>query len=156
MTDAGTIHERANKYRPFALIEDSFLSSLRELIASTKENDVSSTTTTQMAGALTLALEHISKATIAYSGGSAMDSKPADTTRHDAPTGLQSRILVISVSGDLAHQYIPIMNTTFAAQRDRIPIDIIKLAGDTVFLQQASDTTNGIYMKLKKCVICAS
>lgn len=31
----------------------------------------------------------------------------------------------------------------------RIPIDILKLAGDTVFLQQASDTTRGIYMHLK-------
>ena len=39
------------------------------------------------------------------------------------------------------------MNTTFAAQRLRIPIDILKLAGDTVFLQQASDATKGIYMQ---------
>jgi transcription initiation factor TFIIH subunit 3 len=41
------------------------------------------------------------------------------------------------------------MNTTFAAQRLRIPIDILKLAGDTVFLQQASDATKGIYMQLR-------
>lgn len=41
------------------------------------------------------------------------------------------------------------MNTTFAAQRLRIPIDILKLAGDTVFLQQASDATRGIYMQLR-------
>jgi transcription initiation factor TFIIH subunit 3 len=68
---------------------------------------------------------------------------------NETPTGLQSRILVVSVSGDLAHQYIPIMNTTFAAQRLRIPIDILKLAGDTVFLQQASDATKGIYMQLR-------
>ncbi|TVY81490.1 General transcription and DNA repair factor IIH subunit [Lachnellula suecica] len=140
----------ANKYRPFALIESSLLTSLRELIASTAEKDVATTSTTQMAGALTLALSYINKATVLYSNTSS-SSKPAPTGI-EAPentTGLQSRILVVSVSGDLAHQYIPIMNTTFAAQRLRIPIDILKLAGDTVFLQQASDTTKGVYMQLR-------
>lgn len=140
----------ANKYRPFALIEDSLLTSLRNLISTTTETDVATTSTTQMAGALTLALSYINKATIIFTD--------TDTSSEPAPTGLetteisvglQSRILVVSVSGDLAHQYIPIMNTTFAAQRLRIPIDILKLAGDTVFLQQASDATKGIYMQLR-------
>ncbi|TAQ83933.1 hypothetical protein B7494_g7744 [Chlorociboria aeruginascens] len=140
----------ANKYRPFALIENSILSSLRNLISTTTESDISTTSTTQMAGALTLALTYINKATLAYSDtGSSSKPATAGLESTDLPTGLQSRILVISVSGDLAHQYIPIMNTTFAAQRLRIPIDILKLAGDTVFLQQASDTTKGIYMQLK-------
>lgn len=142
--------DHANKYRPFALIEDSLLTSLRELIATTTEVDVATTTTTQMAGALTLALSYINKATVKFSGiGS--DSKQASATAetNDKAIGLQSRILVLSVSGDLAHQYIPIMNTTFAAQRLRIPIDICKLAGDTVFLQQASDATKGVYLHLR-------
>jgi transcription initiation factor TFIIH subunit 3 len=140
----------ANKYRPFALIEDCLLTSLRNLISTTNELDISTTTTTQMAGALTLALSYINKATLSFSGPST-SSKPAPTglETSDIPTGLQSRILVVSVSGDFAHQYIPIMNTTFAAQRLRIPIDIVKLAGDTVFLQQASDATKGIYMQLR-------
>ncbi|KAH8684616.1 transcription factor TFIIH complex subunit [Tricladium varicosporioides] len=140
----------ANKYRPFALIEDSLLSSLRELISTTTENDVSTTNTTQMAGALTLALSFINKATATFSDIDASSKPPGPSLENiENTTGLQSRILVVSVSGDLAHQYIPIMNTTFAAQRLRIPIDILKLAGDTVFLQQASDTTRGIYMQLR-------
>lgn len=141
----------ANKYRPFALVENALLTSLRSLIASTTESDISTTTTTQMAGALTLALSYINKASLRYSNDGGGASKPLSSTDDDArdrTTGLQSRILVLSVSGDLAHQYIPIMNTTFAAQRLRIPIDILKLAGDTVFLQQASDATKGIYMQL--------
>jgi transcription initiation factor TFIIH subunit 3 len=140
----------ANKYRPFALIENSLLASLRELISTTTESDVSTARTTQMAGALTLALSYINKATMTYSGITP-SSKPTitGTEAMDVPTGLQSRILVVSVSGDFAHQYIPIMNATFAAQRLRIPIDIVKLAGDTVFLQQASDATKGIYMHLQ-------
>jgi transcription initiation factor TFIIH subunit 3 len=140
----------ANKYRPFALIENSLLASLRNLISTTTENDLATTSTTQMAGALTLALSYINKATIIFTDADT-SSKPAPTGLENTETsvGLQSRILVVSVSGDLAHQYIPIMNTTFAAQRLRIPIDILKLAGDTVFLQQASDATKGIYMQLR-------
>ncbi|CZR52167.1 related to basic transcription factor 2 (35 kd SU) [Phialocephala subalpina] len=150
MSDGSRNVDNANKYRPFALIEEAILTSLRELISTTTEADVGSTTTTQMAGALTLALSYINKATMSYSGVSTESKAPPtslETT--DKPTGLQSRILVVSVSGDLAHQYIPIMNTTFAAQRLQIPIDILKLAGDTVFLQQASDATKGIYMQLR-------
>lgn len=41
------------------------------------------------------------------------------------------------------------MNAIFACQRLRIPIDIAKVAGDTVFLQQASDATHGTYIKLE-------
>ena len=151
MNDEGIANlDDANKYRPFALIESSLLASLRHLISTTTESDVSTTSTTQMAGALTLALCYINKATINYSDtGSSSKSAPIGLETTDTPTGLQSRILVVSVSGDLAHQYIPIMNTTFAAQRLRIPIDILKLAGDTVFLQQASDATKGIYMHLR-------
>ena len=140
----------ANKYRPFALIEDSLLASLRELISTTTEGDISTTNTTQMAGALTLALAFINKRQVAFTDENASAKEPTNSIEGPENTaGLQSRILVVSVSGDLAHQYIPIMNTTFAAQRMRIPIDILKLAGDTVFLQQASDTTKGIYMELK-------
>jgi transcription initiation factor TFIIH subunit 3 len=141
----------ANKYRPFALIEESLLTSLRELVSTTTESDISTTNTSQMAGALTLALAYINKVNVAYLDENTSSSKETTTSVDTTTnvTGLQSRILVVSVSGDLAHQYIPIMNTTFAAQRLRIPIDILKLAGDTVFLQQASDTTKGIYMQLR-------
>ncbi|KAH8601444.1 TFIIH subunit Tfb4/p34 [Bisporella sp. PMI_857] len=147
--DSSNLHD-PNKYRAFALIENILLRSLRGLVSVTTESDIAITSTTQMAGALTLALSYINKATIKFSDVGT-STQPASTAveAEDRPVGLQSRILIVSVSGDLAHQYIPIMNTTFAAQRLRIPIDIVKLAGDTVFLQQAAYTTNGIYMQLR-------
>ena len=40
------------------------------------------------------------------------------------------------------------MNSIFACQRLHIPIDVCKLSGDAVFLQQASDATRGVYMSL--------
>jgi len=96
-----------------------------------------------------MALSYINKATINFlDTGSGAQPTPTNLDTSDTPVGLQSRILVVSVSGDLAHQYIPIMNSTFAAQRLRVPIDILKLAGDTVFLQQAAFTTKAVYLQL--------
>ncbi|KAI9670427.1 MAG: RNA polymerase II transcription factor B subunit 4 [Trizodia sp. TS-e1964] len=134
----------ANKYRPFRLIEDEVMSNLRLLIESTTAADLRDAHSTMMSGALTQALAYISKRTQDFEesgqgGGEAKDGK-------GSTMGLQSRIIVLSVSGDLALQYIPVMNCIFAAQRKRVPIDIIKIAGSTAFLQQASDATKGVYM----------
>jgi transcription initiation factor TFIIH subunit 3 len=134
----------ANTYRPFRLIRDTLLQSLDSLISSTTPEDLSPTTS--IAGALSLALTYINKtSTLLSPTNSNANVDPSAIAQ--APS-LTSRILILSVSGDLAHQYIPIMNTIFACQRLNIPIDIAKIAGDTVFLQQASDATKGLYMKL--------
>lgn len=156
----------ANKYRPFAHIEHAVLTNLRRLVATTTPSNLTSTPATMMAGALTLALTYISKATASipsqtsrtqfnYSdptstsaGGNDLTTTGPGGTNNQTSQGLSSRILILSVSGDLATQYIPIMNTIFAAQRLSIPLDILKLSGDTVFLQQAADATNGIYLAL--------
>lgn len=154
----------ANKYRPFAHIEHALVNNLRRLVDSTSTESLSSTPATMMAGALTLALTYISKQTASlpsantsaqfnYSDPTSMaggNELAKDGTGGQTSLTLSSRILVLSVSGDLANQYIPIMNSIFACQRLNIPIDILKLAGDTVFLQQAADATGGIYMALDK------
>ncbi|KAN0081058.1 TFIIH subunit Tfb4/p34 [Elaphomyces granulatus] len=169
--DDGTTNARsidpANKYRPFRIVEDQVTCNLQELLAATSISDVSSTTSTMMAGALTLALSHINRQMISWSdahGGSELDTSTATATGNLLPgaatsaastaastsAGLRSRILIISVSSSTnsAHQYIPIMNSIFACQRLHIPIDVCKLSGDAVFLQQASDATRGVYMSL--------
>jgi len=134
----------ANTYRPFRLIRDTLLQSLDSLISSTTPEDLSPTTS--IAGALSLALTYINKTSTLLSP--ATSNANVDPSAIAQAPSLTSRILILSVSGDLAHQYIPIMNTIFACQRLNIPIDIAKIAGDTVFLQQASDATKGLYMKL--------
>ena len=155
----------ANKYRPFAHIEQALTSNLQELMNSTSPDALTSTPATMMAGALTMALAYISKqsATLTTPGSSAQfnysdptsvaggNEVSADASKSGASgtyMSITSRILILSVSGDLANQYIPIMNSIFACQRLSIPIDILKLAGDTIFLQQAADATGGIYMAL--------
>lgn len=153
-----------NKYEPFRVVEEQVTRNLRQLLDSTPTSTLTSTTSTMMAGALTLALSHINRRTIAWSeahGGAGDPSRASgDATtmgysgsKETGPEGeLQSRILVVSVSSstDSAHQYIPIMNAIFACQRLRIPIDVCKLSGDAVFLQQASDATRGVYMALSE------
>lgn len=121
-----------------------------------------------LAGALTLALSHINRRTIAWAeehGGADLEDAAAEGSggagggagsgRHSTANEderLQSRILIVSVSGssDSAHQYIPVMNSIFACQRLQIPIDVCKLSGDAVFLQQACDATKGVYMALSE------
>lgn len=153
----------ANKYRPFAHIEHAITTNLRRLVNSTSAQTLQATPATMMAGALTRALAYISKQSQALPSGTASsqqfnysdpnsvaggnDASNGSTQGHSTMS-LTSRILILSVSGDLAVQYIPIMNSIFACQRLSIPIDILKLAGDTVFLQQAADATGGIYMAL--------
>lgn len=145
--------ENSNKYRPFAIVENAILRNFAKLLDETNESHLAATPTSLIGGALSLALTHINKQTIlhaptAASVESASLAALADSENsHVDRVPLTSRILIISVSGDLANQYIPVMNSIFAAQRKRIPIDILKLAGDTVLLQQASDATGGVYMK---------
>lgn len=149
MSDTPSMDD-ANKYRPFRNVETELLANLRALMSHTSESDLKSSTTTLVAGALTTALAYIAKANL-KSAPQVGDAQMTDlATAADPPatrSSLTSRILVLSVSGDLASQYIPVMNAIFAAQRQRIAIDILKLAGDTIFLQQACDATGGIYMK---------
>ncbi|CAN9142138.1 unnamed protein product [Alternaria alternata] len=145
--------ESANKYRPFAVVESAILRNFAKLLNETKESHLEATPTTLIGGALSMALTHINKQTILHAPTAASADSTAlaaladSENTHVDRVPLTSRILIVSVSGDLANQYIPVMNSIFAAQRKRIPIDILKLAGDTVLLQQASDATGGVYMK---------
>jgi transcription initiation factor TFIIH subunit 3 len=148
------VAENPNKYRAFALVESAILNNFAKLLDETNENHLAATPTTLIGGAISLALSYINKSTIlhaptAASAESISVAAMADTdnSMHLDRIPLTSRILIVSVSGDLANQYIPVMNSIFAAQRKKIPIDILKLAGDTVLLQQASDATGGVYMK---------
>ncbi|CAF9917065.1 MAG: RNA polymerase II transcription factor B subunit 4 [Heterodermia speciosa] len=147
-TSANPSSADANKYRPFHQVQQAMTSAIQKLMDETKPESLASTTA--IAGALTLALTYINKQTIL--ANSVLPSSDTNATgAHDenAPVLLTSRILILSVSGDLANQYIPIMNTIFACQRKSIPIDIAKIAGDSVFLQQASDATKGIFIQVE-------
>ncbi|KAG1085736.1 hypothetical protein G6F42_021271 [Rhizopus arrhizus] len=71
-------------------------------------------------------------------------------TKLDDEGHIKPRILVLSVSPDSAYQYIPLMNCIFSAQKASIPLDVCKIFGEeTAFLQQASNITGGVYVKME-------
>ncbi|KAF7548900.1 hypothetical protein G7046_g8513 [Stylonectria norvegica] len=134
----------ANKYPQFSQIEHAVLSSIRGIVDQTTQADLVSTTT-QLSGALTLALCHLNKASQAL-GSTATNL--ADTTKASTtpPPTLKGRILVISVSDSEPAQYIPTMNAVFAAAHAQVAIDTLSLCGDPTFLQQACFNTNGTFI----------
>ncbi|KAL7276187.1 RNA polymerase II transcription factor B subunit 4 [Rhizina undulata] len=137
-----------NKYRAFRLVEEEVQGNFRKLMADTRETELAGRDATMLAGALCMALAYINRASGGKETGKGV-GRAGEAGRGEGG-GITSRILVVSVSGagDMANQYIPTMNAIFAAQRLKVPIDICKLSGDRVFLQQASDATKGIYMEL--------
>lgn len=124
----------ANGYKPFLQIQDEVIHNLQALLINTDANVVSKSHSSMMSGAITLALSYINK----------------QSQLHEDNSHLSSRIMIVSVSGDLAFQYIPMMNCIFSAQKQKVVIDIAKIGGDAVFLQQASDATHGMYRNIQK------
>ncbi|ATY60924.1 transcription factor TFIIH subunit Tfb4 [Cordyceps militaris CM01] len=143
---AATTPSSANKYPQFAQIEATVLGSLKKLMAETTERDLDSTTT-QLSGALTLALCHTNKASRALGASDTAIHEAAQTSGTTPPSPMKGRILVLSVSDSESSQYIPTMNAVFAAAHGRVAIDALALAGDATFLQQACFNTGGVFLR---------
>lgn len=144
--DSAPSPSAANKYPQFAHIEATVLASLRKLMAETTAQDLDSTTT-QLSGALTLALCHINKAARALSASDTALLDAAQANGTTPPSPMKGRILVLSVSDSEPTQYIPTMNAVFAAASSRVAVDTLALAGDATFLQQACFNTGGIFLR---------
>ncbi|KAF7782321.1 hypothetical protein Agabi119p4_1697 [Agaricus bisporus var. burnettii] len=93
-----------------------------------------------LVGAITKALCYVNRLAISPSSAA-----PAEHVLPDP------RLLILSVSPDLATSYIPIMNSVFSAQKLKVTIDVCQVFGpDTVFLQQAAHLTGGSYIHLER------
>ena len=64
------------------------------------------------------------------------------------PLQVVARMLVLSSSGDSAAQYMNYMNVFFTAQKLNIPVDVCMIGQDSGLLQQGSDITGGLYIKV--------
>ncbi|KAK0380528.1 transcription factor tfb4 [Colletotrichum limetticola] len=134
----------ANKFPQFAQIKAAVMAAMRQLVDATTEADLACTTT-QLSGALTLALTHINKTSLSLNE----TNKAPDVARptSSALSRLRARIFILSVSDSEPVQYISTMNAVFAAAHSQIPIDTLALSGDATFLQQASYITDGTFMQ---------
>ncbi|PHH92294.1 hypothetical protein CDD83_8108 [Cordyceps sp. RAO-2017] len=146
MSDAPPEHApmSANKYPQFAQIESTVISSMRQLMNETTEDDLSEMTT-RLSGALTLALCYVNKAAQALSATAASLGDSAKANPNTLPP-MKGRIIVVSVSDSEPSQYIPTMNAVFAASYAQVAIDTLALAGDATFLQQACFITDGAFL----------
>ncbi|KAK9449285.1 TFIIH subunit Tfb4/p34 [Limtongia smithiae] len=161
----------SSMYRQFRRVNESVLTHIEALLLGTRAEDIEDADghlrdTSHVSGALSVALAYINRlagsseddddaiiisgnentksASGGGRGGGAIDG---DGERRGAK--MKARIVVLSVCADLAAQYVPMMNCIFAAQKMKVPIDVCKIGTDaTVFLQQAADTTGGVYMHL--------
>ncbi|CCE82600.1 Piso0_002332 [Millerozyma farinosa CBS 7064] len=157
-------------YRQFRIVDEAVLEELNEVLKSlSKSNSVNKTRST-LSGALSLALTYTNRmlnldqsistttasafnaTTKSTSGTSNVTSSGSSASAVSTNyTSMLSRILVISANDDDDVKYIPIMNSMFAAQKMRLPIDVAKLGSiSSSYLQQASDATNGIYLQVEK------
>ncbi|KAF3912338.1 hypothetical protein AA313_de0206155 [Arthrobotrys entomopaga] len=146
--------QKASQYRVFRLIEDEVRASYRRLIKSTTVQDLETNPNgSALSGALGLALSYINRVCFGGTGGRSgvgeekIKVNSAGGRVDDTGRIMHAKILILSVTPDPAPQYIPVMNSVFAAQRLKVPIDVCKLREATVFLQQAADATGGVYME---------
>lgn len=61
---------------------------------------------------------------------------------------INSRILVVTGTGDSASQYMNYMNVFFTAQKQNVMIDVCSLDQDLGLLQQGCDITGGLYLRI--------
>lgn len=122
-------------YRQFKTVDEVVQSELWNMLSHTDYVEEEKQHNSAISGALSLALGFINKHVF------------VDESR------MRARILLLTVGHkNETIQYIPTMNCIFAAQKLKIPVDVCKLGpgSDQVFLQQACDSTHGIYMDISE------
>ncbi|KAL1494892.1 hypothetical protein ABEB36_010407 [Hypothenemus hampei] len=117
------------QYEIFLQVEKTVKQNLSLLLAS--ENSTIATESL-LAGAIAMALCYIARIQRTKSAG----------------IKLNSRILIVSGSGDSASQYMNYMNVFFTAQKQNVVLDVCTLDQHLSLLQQGCDITNGLYLKV--------
>lgn len=136
--NAESIMKTSGIYRQFRLIDETIVDEMDKLIKEEPGylkdlvNKDTSHIKGTLSGALSQALSYINR-----------------LQNSEEHSGMKARILCISVSGDSTLPYVSIMNSIFAAQKQKISVDVCKLGANSTFLQQASDATNGVYIYIK-------
>eukprot|EP00117_Sycon_ciliatum_P039589 scpid8548/ scgid29234/ General transcription factor IIH subunit 3; General transcription factor IIH polypeptide 3 len=125
------------RYEQFQVMNETVKAQLRELVlgipADSADGSVDSKIEgIQLTGGLSQALCYIQRS---------IRQAPAGTV-------VKPRILVMQASPDAPHSYSDMMNCIFAAQKASIPIDACIIEYSSGFLQQASDITGGIYLRI--------
>lgn len=149
-------------YRQFRIVDEAVVSELnRELTKLAQTDDDSNAST--LSGALSMTLTYTNRMlhfdqSIETTAASAINSttnvsslatEGAHGSNTAGTTSMDLRVLVITANDTYHNNYIAVMNLIFAAQKMKVPIDIVKLgARDSAYLQQAADATSGVYLHI--------
>ena len=156
---------RTGMYRQFRVVDEAVLEKIDEIVNELKDSPQQQQRSS-LPGALSLALTYSNRMlnldqSISTTTASAIsastkhgstDASNSSSVGHSVGlTSMGSRILMVTSNDSDNLQYISIMNSIFAAQKMRVPIDVAKLGfADSAYLQQASDATNGVYLHIDK------
>lgn len=157
-------------YRQFRLVDEAVLEEFDEELKEISDS-VKFGASSKLSGAISLALTYTNRMqnldqSISTTKASAISttskSVSGNISKASSSSGIgssttagfssvSSRILVVSPNQENNIDYISIMNTMFAAQKMKVPIDVVKFGPKdySSYLQQASDATNGIYLHIE-------
>lgn len=151
-------------YRQFRVVDEAVLRELNECFEQDKVNPSKHRHHSTLAGALLMALTYTNRiltvdqqittttalAILNLTKTTSGESNASTTGTLWGSTNFRLRILVVLANQDDNIRYIPVMNLIFAAQKMKVPIDVVQLGTqDQAFLQQASDATQGVYLRLQ-------
>ncbi|KAJ7902075.1 transcription factor Tfb4-domain-containing protein [Mycena olivaceomarginata] len=136
----------ANAYPPFQAVDSAVVQRITAELDALELRDDEEEAPSALVGALAKALCYVNRITLPPSANSKAQANGFHPGVLPDP-----RILILSVSPDLATSYIPIMNSIFSAQKLKATIDVCQIYGpNTVFLQQAAHLTGGSYIFLER------
>ncbi|KAJ7287826.1 TFIIH subunit Tfb4/p34 [Mycena rebaudengoi] len=134
----------SNSYPPFHAVDSTVVQRIMSELDSLKESEEEAPSA--LVGAVVKALCYVNRITLPPNSNSKAQANGFHPGVLPDP-----RILILSVSPDLATSYIPIMNAIFSAQKLKATIDVCQIYGpNTVFLQQAAHLTGGSYIFLEQ------
>jgi len=126
------LRQQDGQYEEFAVVEAVVRRRVAQVIAADEGGGHGRSNESLLAGAMAMALAHVNRQQAAAPAGSKVSA----------------RMLVLSASGDSAAQYMNYMNVFFTAQKLNIPVDVCMIGQDSGLLQQGSDITGGLYIKV--------
>lgn len=140
------IRQIDGQYEVFTLVERTIKQNLAKLLTSDQTNVV---TESLLAGSIAMALCYIARLQRSTPPGCKVNSFKINTTVENLSNLQQNtRILLVTGSGDSASQYMNYMNVFFAAQKQNVVLDVCTLDQHLSLLQQGCDITGGLYLKV--------
>lgn len=131
-----TLRQLDGQYELFTYVEKTLRHNLQQMVVreieKIKAGNVDLTGDSLIAGAIAMALCYIHR----------LDQEKTTGTK------MNSRILVVTGSGDSASQYMNFMNVFFTAQKQNVVLDVCSLDKELGLLQQGCDITGGLYLRV--------